>query len=306
MELLRHLRIPAAREKNTSAGEGEFDASRAELFEALGHSTRIAILHALEEKPMGFAELKRKTGIESSGLLSFHLGKLTHLVSRNQAADYQLTDQGKEAVRMIRITRSAGHNEQTIKVRNPSKRPYLVAICILLAAVIALGSAAVYQQAQIGSLSGAVQSHDPVVVYGTLAAGGSNWVSGITATSYSPRIVFTSPTGSNFTTIPNAAGDYWVTMPGGQKYVVTVYWDARLSCSTSCMSIINSTGLSINVSNVTASPATGSQGQPQTSVSGVVAVQSVGSTNAVATGSCRGNVLGLYSTTGSYSYDIFC
>jgi DNA-binding transcriptional ArsR family regulator len=60
--------------------EPEFNTSRAELFEALGHPIRIKILQALERKPMGFAELKKATGIESSGHLSFHLTKLEGLL----------------------------------------------------------------------------------------------------------------------------------------------------------------------------------------------------------------------------------
>lgn len=58
--------------------EKVFDSSRAELFEALGHPTRVKILKALGERPMGFAELKREVGIESGGHLQFHLGKLAN------------------------------------------------------------------------------------------------------------------------------------------------------------------------------------------------------------------------------------
>ena len=47
----------------------EFNEARAELFETLGHQTRIRNLQALSRKPMGFAELKRETGIESGGHL---------------------------------------------------------------------------------------------------------------------------------------------------------------------------------------------------------------------------------------------
>jgi DNA-binding transcriptional ArsR family regulator len=53
-------------------------------FEALGHPTRLRILQALSESPLGFSDLKKKTGIESNGLLSFHLGKLDGLVKSSQ------------------------------------------------------------------------------------------------------------------------------------------------------------------------------------------------------------------------------
>ncbi len=257
---------------------------------------------------MSFSELKKKTGIESSGLMSFHLGKLTHLVTPNQEGAYALTDQGKEAVRMIRITRSGGSDERTIKVRTQNRRPYVVAIAVLLAVVIALGSVAVYQQNQLGPLSNAVQSHDPLIVYGTLAGGGSEWVSGITATSHSSQIVFTSSNGSSVTAVPNAEGEYSVILPGGQEYAVTVDWQATLSCSTACGSIINSTGLSISTAQTaTPCPTGGCQGHATTwSITGVVSVQLPNSTNGSASGSCTGNVLDAYSTSGSYNYNISC
>jgi DNA-binding HxlR family transcriptional regulator len=302
----------SARRKLTSTDEGEFDVSRAELFEALGHHTRIGILQALEERPMTFSELKRKTGIESSGLLSFHLGKLTHLVTPNQDGAYALTEQGKEAVRMIGITRSGGSEERTVKVRNPGRSRYLVVIGVLLALVIALGSVAIYQQNQLGPLLGAVQTHDSVVVYGTLMGGGTNWVAGITPTSHSSKIVFTSSSGSNTTAVPNAAGQYWVTLLGGQKYTVTVYWEAALSCSTACMPIINSTGFSVTASSISPCPAGGCQSQSQVTGYGtpwntvLVDAQSPNGTNAVGSGRCTGNVVDVYSTTGSYNYDLSC
>jgi len=63
-----------------SQGEDHFDSSRAELFEVLGHPMRVKILRTLNEGPMSFSELKRETGIESSGHLQFHLSKLANLI----------------------------------------------------------------------------------------------------------------------------------------------------------------------------------------------------------------------------------
>ena len=48
------------------------DKERAEVHDALGHNKRIAILRALSEGPLGFADLKRKLGIESSGTIQHH------------------------------------------------------------------------------------------------------------------------------------------------------------------------------------------------------------------------------------------
>ena len=45
----------------------ERDRQRAEVFDALGHPTRILILKVLSEGSLGFADLKKKTTIESSG-----------------------------------------------------------------------------------------------------------------------------------------------------------------------------------------------------------------------------------------------
>jgi DNA-binding HxlR family transcriptional regulator len=96
-----------------------FDSSRAELFEALGHPTRVKILRTLETKPMGFAELKREVGIESSGHLQFHLGKLNGLVSTNAEGSYILTDDGREAIRVLKAIPAS--SEQIPLVSRASK-----------------------------------------------------------------------------------------------------------------------------------------------------------------------------------------
>ena len=81
----------------------EFDLREAELFEALGHPTRIRILQALNEIPLSFSELKREIGIDSSGHLTFHLSKLAGLVKTNTEGKYCLTDSGREALRIAKI-----------------------------------------------------------------------------------------------------------------------------------------------------------------------------------------------------------
>jgi DNA-binding HxlR family transcriptional regulator len=48
----------------------ERDKQRAEVFDAMGHPTRIVILKALSEGFLSFAELKKKMGIQSSGHLT--------------------------------------------------------------------------------------------------------------------------------------------------------------------------------------------------------------------------------------------
>lgn len=83
--------------------QDRFNRDRAELFEALGHPIRLEILQSLSNEPLSFSELKRKVKIESSGHLSFHLNKLRDLVTTNPEGNYQLTDEGKEALTAIRI-----------------------------------------------------------------------------------------------------------------------------------------------------------------------------------------------------------
>lgn len=131
----------------------EFNEARAELFETLGHHTRIRILQALSRKPMGFAELKRETGIESGGLLSFHLGKLGHLVKTTEEGDYSLSDEGREALRVIgTISSEEREGKVTPKVLNGGRRLKVVAV-VLVIALVALGGLGPYQQQQIATLS---------------------------------------------------------------------------------------------------------------------------------------------------------
>lgn len=84
-----------------SEGSGNsFNVDRAELFEALGHPTRIRILELLNNSTREFSEMKKALGIESSGLLQFHLSKLQGLVIQSSDGAYTLTDEGKEALRI--------------------------------------------------------------------------------------------------------------------------------------------------------------------------------------------------------------
>ncbi len=76
----------------------ERERQRAEVFDALGHPTRIIVLKALSEGSLGFSDLKKRIGIESSGHLQHHLGKLNGLIRRDGQAKYCLSDQGKDAL----------------------------------------------------------------------------------------------------------------------------------------------------------------------------------------------------------------
>jgi len=140
---------PLKRERLTARGEEGFDAERAELFEAIGHPNRIKIIEALGQGKMGFAELKKMVGMESSGHLAFHLGKLEHLVTMEADGLYALTGDGREALRMI----------QTVEERSPrpglrihfgSRRAVFALLVVLL---VAVSTAAVVQQLEIAGLT---------------------------------------------------------------------------------------------------------------------------------------------------------
>jgi DNA-binding transcriptional ArsR family regulator len=144
--------------------DDSFNASKAEVFDALGHPTRIKILQTLSEKPLPFSELKRAIGLESNGLLTFHLGKLSGLVRLNSEGAYALTDEGKEALRMIEASRIPHAEPRTLRpsVHLPQQKAVLAALVLIL---VVLGSVAVYQQGQIATLDKDISSiHDPLAV----------------------------------------------------------------------------------------------------------------------------------------------
>ncbi|MDE1852274.1 MAG: winged helix-turn-helix transcriptional regulator [Thaumarchaeota archaeon] len=163
--------------------EDGFDAARADLFEALGHPNRIRILEAVEVRPIGFAELKRQVGIDSSGHLTFHLGKLSGLVSLGSDGKYGITDDGKEALRMVRAARDwnegGTHHGRPIEVRRILVVGAVVVI-ILLAAVAGI------QQLRIAQLTTAPA--------GTVSLSGKSfWAASLPLSEL--------PAGSNFTFI---------------------------------------------------------------------------------------------------------
>jgi len=144
----------------------EFNASRAELFEALGHPIRIRILQALERRPMGFAELKKAAGIESSGHLSFHLTKLGGMLKVGDDGAYVLTDEGREALRVVSVTRGNQGGGVKVAMVRPSLK---LAAVVAVAALVLLGAFVVVQQQQIGSLSRQVsqEAMGTVLINGT-------------------------------------------------------------------------------------------------------------------------------------------
>lgn len=128
---------------------------RAELFEALSHETRIRILQALGEQPVTFAELKRALHMESSGNLQHHLGKLGGLVKQTDDGLYALTDDGKEALRTLRMVKDIdrtsgaypkdnGDNRWWHKWSHDLENPRLFPLVVVEGLLIGLVGLAVY------------------------------------------------------------------------------------------------------------------------------------------------------------------
>jgi DNA-binding transcriptional ArsR family regulator len=136
----------------------DFNASRAELFEALGHPTRIKIIQALRERPLGFSELKKEAGVDSNGLLAFHLGKLGHLVKTDKDGSHALTDEGREALRIVGTIRDEGAGGKAPKGFSVPKPCLRALLAILVVGLLVLGAVAVYQQEQIVGLHNSLTS----------------------------------------------------------------------------------------------------------------------------------------------------
>jgi len=88
-------------------GGDSFNRIRADLFEAIGHPIRIKILEAIAAEPLTFSGLKKRVGIESSGHMTFHLEKLANLIRTTSDGTYTLTDDGREALRLIQTVHGA-------------------------------------------------------------------------------------------------------------------------------------------------------------------------------------------------------
>jgi len=115
------------------------DTAPIEIFEALGHPIRLKILEALEKAPSSFSDLKKLSKIESSGHLTFHLEKLNGLVALNSEGNYSLTDDGREALRLVNNLASS-RQDPTGKRSNGNGRSgtALWVLGILLVASIAI------------------------------------------------------------------------------------------------------------------------------------------------------------------------
>ena len=132
----------------------ETDRQRAEVFDALGHPTRILILKVLSEGAIGFADLKKKTGIESGGHLQHHLTKLNGLIKTDEYGKYCLSDQGKDALLTVRTVENATDKKPISQEKSIHRFNFKVGLkpvaLLLVALLIASSAAAVYEYNQAG------------------------------------------------------------------------------------------------------------------------------------------------------------
>ena len=132
----------------------EQDRQRAEVFDALGHPTRILILKVLSEGSLGFADLKKKVAIESSGHLQHHLTKLNGLIKTDEYGKYCLSDEGKDALLTVQTVENASPSRAKEKARKLNFSKTLGSkpvVFLLIALLIASTSIAVYEYNQIGN-----------------------------------------------------------------------------------------------------------------------------------------------------------
>ena len=104
-------------------GSGEEIASD-EVFGAISHHLRIKILKELAKKPTRFADLKRKLKIESSGLLDFHLKKMSSIITTNSEGLYTLNARGYAALIAVRVVARHGWQRRAFVVN--------IGFCIVL------------------------------------------------------------------------------------------------------------------------------------------------------------------------------
>ncbi|MHA2353138.1 MAG: DUF7347 domain-containing protein [Candidatus Thorarchaeota archaeon] len=79
-----------------------------EVFEAISHPIRIAILKELAKKPIRFVDLKRTLKIKSGGQLDFHLKKMEFVITTDSDGLYTLNHRGFAALRAIHVVSNYG------------------------------------------------------------------------------------------------------------------------------------------------------------------------------------------------------
>ncbi len=226
------LRITSKEESHmVVTDDGDEDRRRAEVFDSLGHPTRIMILKTLSEGPMGFADLKKKLGIESSGHLQHHLNKLGNLVKTDNYGKYILSDQGKDAFLSVetveKVAQSGAEQKKTV-YRNSRKNILLQSATVVLAILLVTSSAlAIFEFNKTASLQRTINERDSVI--GQLQTG-LNLV-------------------RQFLNIKPLAPHYMTTLPNGEGNVTKIFLEAASLryLGLSYLQFIGANGTSSNV-----------------------------------------------------------
>jgi DNA-binding transcriptional ArsR family regulator len=135
----------------------ERDRQKAEVFDALGHPTRILILKVLREGSLGFADLKKKTSIDSSGHLQHHLTKLNGLI-KTEYGKYCLSDEGKDALLTVQTVENSSSKKEVKGKGYKHFRLTLKPVAFLLATLLIVSSIiAVYEYNQAADNRAALQ-----------------------------------------------------------------------------------------------------------------------------------------------------
>ncbi len=94
------------------------------ILSALGHSIRRSIIEVLaEEGPKGFTELMNKVNVKDTGTMTFHLKKLGRLIKKNEDGEYQLTELGRHAYRVLQYAKTLHERgEEQVQIREVEQR----------------------------------------------------------------------------------------------------------------------------------------------------------------------------------------
>jgi DNA-binding transcriptional ArsR family regulator len=113
------------------------ETDRAEVFDALGHPTRINILKLLSHEAVSFADLKKKTDIDSSGHLQHHLTKLDGLIKTDEHGNYRLSEAGNDALFVMQTVETVSRQgRRRLAPYSRKSRMLLSTIVVVVAAIL--------------------------------------------------------------------------------------------------------------------------------------------------------------------------
>jgi hypothetical protein len=84
-----------------------------EVFEAISHPMRIAILREVAKRPIRFADLKRNLRIKSGGQLDFHLKKMQSVITTDEDGLYTINARGYAALRAVHVVSNYGWQKRS-------------------------------------------------------------------------------------------------------------------------------------------------------------------------------------------------